>query len=415
MSKCVYLDNNGTCIPPQRVIDEMVKWTTRGNASSKYPSANSSKVMMDLFREEIAEKNNFNLIGKDGYTVIFTSGGSESNSFVISSSIRSYIKLTNKRPHLIISSIEHDNIMILADDYEEEGVDITRINPESNGKNIGKIDVNKIKKSIRPNTCLISIMHANNETGIINDIKSIGHLAEEFRIPFHTDAVQTFGKFGLDVHNNKITAFSSSFHKLHGPTGTGVVVIKNSFLDGYKLKPMITGHQNYGLRGGTECIHNIAGAREAYKMTFENRQKKNKRILELKILLLNILSKQFDIFFIDEFNKNIKQPSLILISPKSFDNVVPNTILLSVYKKNICNGEMREKLADNKIYISIGSACKTGDKKSSHVLSSLDIPKELIPGVIRISLSDFTEKEDIEVFADKFIYLILSNQCIKKL
>lgn len=417
MSSCVYLDANGTTIMPPRVISEMIKWATRGNASSLYPSAKASNKMIDLFREELADRSNFSLIGPEGYTVLFTGGGSEANSMIITSTARSFMKLTNKRPHIITSSIEHDNIMLLTKDLSEEGVDFTIIEPETNGSNMGSIDPESVANEIRPNTCLITIMAVNNETGIKNDIRTIGEIAKLNKIPFHTDAVQVFGKYPINPEINNITSFSGSFHKLHGPTGLGVIVIKNSFIEGYQLKPIVHGHQNYGLRGGTECVHNIAAAKEAYKMTFENRDKKNNNMKILRKYMMSQLQERFITYLLDDFRiNNPTHPSafLVFVLPKGNDNAtVPNTLLISVCQTDICNGNIREKLADANIYVSIGSACKTGDKKSSHVLKALKVPRELIPGIIRVSLSDFNTKKDIDYFVETFTELIKSKQCLK--
>ena len=418
MPSCVYLDANGTTIMPQRVLNEMIKWSTRGNPSSLYPSARAASKMVDIFREELADRSNFSLVGPAGYTILFTGGGSEANSTIITSTIRSFIKLTNKRPHIITSSVEHDNIMLLIKDLEEEGVDFTLIDPETMGPNLGSVNPESIAAAIRPNTCLITIMSANNETGIKNDIQTIGKIAESYKIPFHTDAVQIFGKYPINPDINNITSFSGSFHKLHGPTGLGILVIKNSFIGGYQLKPIIHGHQNYGMRGGTECIHNIAAAREAYKMSFEDREKKNNNMKVLREYMINQLKNRFSTYTLDNFNGSVPctdPPPIVFITPTSSPTtgIVPNTLLISVYHKNICNTNMREKLANHNIYVSIGSACKTGDKKSSHVLRAMNVPKELFPGVIRISLNDFSIKEEIDYFIEIFTHLIKTNQCLR--
>ena len=221
-NNCVYLDNNRTTIIPERVINEMIKWINEGATKQK-------KVikMMDIFRQEIADQCNFSLIGPNGYCIVFTSGASESNMTIITSTIRSFSKVTNKQPHIIISEIEHDSIKNL----QLENVDITSIPVTENRPYLGSIDPTLIDKSIKPNTCIISIMSANHKTGAINDIKTIGNIALNKNIPFHTDAVQTFGKFPINPIENNITTFSASFHKLHGPTGIGILAIKNSFIN----------------------------------------------------------------------------------------------------------------------------------------------------------------------------------------
>lgn len=411
-----YLDYNGTTIMPERVIDVLNKWTTRGNASSIYPSAKAAKKMMEYFKKDIANICNFDLEGPDAYTVVFTSGGSEANTWIITSAVRSFMRITNKRPHIIISNTEHDNIMLMMTDLEQEGVDVTRIPVETEGRMIGSVDPELVFAAIRPNTCIIAIMAANNETGIRNNIKAIGYVAKNKKIPFFTDAVQIFGKYPINPIENNITAFSGSFHKLHGPTGCGVAVVKNSFLEGYGLRPLIPGHQNGGLRGGTECIHNIAAAREAYKMTFEEREQKNIRMSKLKNYLINNLSQMVPLYYLEDYKKNkYPPPALIYLTPKDNPgNVLPNTVFVSLYFDDICNSKVREELAERSVFISIGSACKTNEVKSSHVLDALEVPRELIPGVIRVSMGDFTTKNDIDTFISELYTIIKERKCFKQ-
>lgn len=410
-----YLDYNATTIMPERVVNVLTKWATRGNASSIYPSAKASKKMMDCFKNEIANICNFKLGDNDGYSVFFTSGGSEGNTWMITSAIRSFVRLTGKKAHIITSNVEHDNIMLLCKDLEQEDVDVTYVPVIKHGTEMGSVDPSDVYNAIRPNTCIIAIMAANNETGIRNNIKAIGYIAKEKKIPFFTDAVQLFGKEPLSPEENNITAFTGSFHKLHGPTGTGVVVVKNSFLEGYDIKPLIPGHQNNEMRGGTECIHNIAAAREAYNMTFENRMEKNLNTKKLKDYALKGLSKLCHTYYLEDYLiKKYPSPSIILLTPKGgMDNVLYNTIFISLNFDKICNSKVRQALADYGVLISVGSACKTNSMKSSHVLDALGVPKDIVPGVIRISLGDYTSKEDIDLFLTTLHSIIVNRKCFK--
>tara|TARA_B110000908_G_C10267723_1_gene466216 strand:- start:9016 stop:10266 length:1251 start_codon:yes stop_codon:yes gene_type:complete len=411
-----YLDYNATTIMPDRVIQVLLKWATRGNASSIYPSAKAAKKMMECFKKEIGEITGLKLDGDDGYDIIFTSGGSESNTWIITSAVRSYMRLTNKRPHVITSNVEHDNIMMMMKNLEAEDVDVTYVPVQKSGPGLGSVDPEDVFKAIRPNTCIITIMAANNETGIRNDIKAIGYVAKNKKIPFFTDAVQVFGKEPIRPDDNNITAFSGSFHKLHGPTGTGVAIVKKSFIKGYQLKALIPGHQNSELRGGTECIHNIAAAREAYKITFENRRSKMEEVADLKIYLMRSLARLCDIYYLEDFiAQKPSPPAIVHITPKDGDqNVLPNTVFISLYFKDICNSLVRQSLADKCVFISVGSACKTNDMKSSHVLDALGVPKSLIPGVIRISLGDYTTKNNIDTFMTELYNIIVDKKCFKQ-
>jgi len=418
----VYLDYNATTVMPKPIIDVLIKWCTRGNCSSIYPSAKAGKALIRDFKQEIATVCKFPLEGPNSYSIVFTSGGSESNTWIITSIIRAFVKATGKKAHIIVSNVEHDNILILADNLEAEDVDVTRIPITTSGPLLGTVDPEDVYKAIRPNTCVIAIMAANNETGIRNDIKAIGHIAKNraVPIPFFTDAVQIFGKESIDPLANDITAFSGSFHKLHGPTGTGVAVIRNDLIEGYNLKALIPGHQNNEMRGGTECIHNIAAARAAYKMSFENRDEKNMLQLNLKKYLIKKIGSYFPIIELEtykinkEYNKPMPEKYIVWITNSDMNKVLHNTIFISVIYPKVCNIEIRKELASRLIYVSIGSACKIGQKTASHVLLAMGVPDELKPGVLRISLGDFTTKDEIDAFIATIYYIINNNLCVMK-
>ena len=399
---------------PPEVVDVLTNWTTRGNPSSTYPSAKEGKKLMECFRGEIAKHCGFSL---EDYTILFTSGGSESNSMIISSTIRAFRKAmrtsnNDVKPHIITSNIEHDSIRLLLNDFEEEDVDVTYVPVHTHGPRIGSIDMNALVASIRPNTCLITVMAANNETGIINDIRTIGNIAKQMSIPFHSDAVQLFQKVPFRPNDLNVTAFSVSFHKLFGPTGCGLAVIKKDFLEGYGLKAMIGGSQNNHLRGGTECIYNIAAARSAFHINFTDRMAKNAMIQSLKQYMKRLLSTYETCVYLDEYrhmvskNYYITHKRCIVWLCHKESSVQDGTLFLAVHKDGICNVDIRNELTNKGIYISIGSACKTSDKKASHVLDGIDLPKKLRPGVFRISIGDYSNKDDIEVFAREFLIAI---------
>lgn len=392
---------------PPEVVDTLTTWATRGNPSSTYPSAKEGKKLMDCFREEIARHCGFSLAD---YTILFTSGGSESNSMIISSTIRAFRKaVSGSKPHIITSNVEHDSIRLLLGDFDEEGVDVTYVPVHAHGPLIGSIDIDALVDAIRPNTCLITVMAANNETGIINDIRTIGKIAKQRSIPFHSDAVQLFQKVPFRPLELNVTAFSVSFHKLFGPTGCGLAVIKKDFLEGYDLKAMIGGSQNGHMRGGTECIHNIAAARCAFRINFTDRIAKNAMIRSLKQYMKELLGKYMMCMYLDEYryvmaNETNKTCIVWLCHRESI--VQDGTLFLAVHKDEICNVDIRNTLTNEGIYISIGSACKTSDKKASHVLDGIDLPKKLRPGVFRISIGDYSSKLDIEVFVRRFLIAI---------
>lgn len=395
-----YLDANATTFMPDIVIKTMVKWTNKGNASANYESAKECKKLMDLFRNLLVTEHGFT-----NHTAIFTSGASESNSQIITSTVRSFMSKTGYMPHVITSNIEHKSIISCCEDLRDDGLcQYTKIEVINDGVNYGTVDPKDLEAAIKPNTCLISIMTANNETGIINNIPELSAIAHKHKIPFHTDCVQSFGKYGV---YNGVDACSISFHKLHGPPGIGCLIINNKFINGYGLKPIIAGTQNFGLRGGTENIPGIGAAYAAYKYTYLRRGDKNSYVARIRDYLKDLLCRKINCFYIDEFEsqKNTKN-KIFWIANRDGSKILCNTLLFAVYKDKFCNIKMREELYKYGIIISIGSACNTSSEKSSGVIEALNVPKELRSGILRISLPDNVTEENINLFVDHFMKLI---------
>jgi len=396
--KC-YLDANATTFMPDIVIQNIIKWMNKGNPSGNYSEANESKQLMNNFREEILKNNNL-----VNHTILFTSGASESNSHIITSTVRSFMRRTGRLPHIIISVIEHKSIHLCCENLKLDGLcEYTKVKVRTDPINYGQVHPDDLVKAIKPNTCLISIMTANNETGIINDIPALAAIAHRHKIPFHTDCVQSFGKFGV---YSGVDACSVSFHKFYGPPGIGLLIIRNNFIKGYDLKPLITGTQNYGLRGGTENIPAIAGAFTAYNYNMHERTQKNKYLLNMKNTLKRTLNKYIPCYYFDEFeNEKHTKNKIFWIANRDDYKMVPNTVLIAVYKDGFCNLRMKEELEKNGIIVGLGSACNASLVKPSDVVVALDIPVEIIGGILRISLTDTVTNDDIINFVSHFINL----------
>lgn len=403
--KIYYFDSNATTFMPEVVVKTFIKWSNKGNASANYCS--NFRNISNLFKETLLKDNNLS-----DYTIVYTSGASESNAFIITSSIRSYMNKTGHLPHIIISEIEHKSIILCCEQLEEDGLcHHTKLKVRTDEENYGTISPIDLQNAIRPNTCLVSIMTANNETGIINDIPQLASIAHKNRIPFHSDIVQYFGKFGI---YNGLDACSISFHKLSGPPGVGLCIIRNNFLDGYQLKPIIPGTQNNGLRGGTENIPGIIASYAAYKYNSIDRNKKNNYLLIIKKLFMSKFNKYFPCFYITDFeNEKYEYKKIFWISNKNNDKMLPNTILLSYYDDNFCNILMKNELLKRNIIVSIGSACNTSIIKSSNVIYAHDIPKDLRSGVLRISFLDDITENEINYLIESFIDIINSKTAIK--
>lgn len=415
----IYLDNNGTTKLCKEAKNAMVMWLeSRANPSSDSIIAKKSKELMECARKYILKHCSVNA---SKYTIIFTSGASESNCFILRSVVDSYKQHTGKKPHIITSATEHESIIQCCNSLRDSGrANITYIEPNA----YGCISPALVKKAITSQTALISVMAANNELGCINDIRAIGEIAHDKKIPFHTDAVQLFGKYKIPLIKNRVDALSMSFHKLYGPMGLGMLIISNALIDGYNLKGQISGTQQNKLRGGTENVPAVAGAVAAIKSTFANRSEKNKKMCLQKKHIIYELEKALPQGTYKSYfsKKKPKRNEFLVLGPESNSsyknpNVLPNTLLLCFVKnvsfskegyKPFCNVDLKKCLNRRNIVISVGSACATSSKKASHVLYSIKAPEIVRQGVIRVSLSDNTTKKEIDTFVKELIL------CLKK-
>jgi cysteine desulfurase len=411
----IYLDNNGTTKMCKPSMKEMIKWMDScSNPSSDSIIALSSKLLVEFVKKFMLKHCG---TSNKLYTVIFTSGASESNCFILRSVSDAYRKHQNKRPHIITSATEHPSIIKCCNMLKDAGhASITYVQPNA----YGCISPSLVERAITPNTALISIMIANNELGCVNDIKRIGRIAHTNKIPFHTDAVQSFGKYKICLPKHNIDALSMSFHKLYGPQGLGMIILSNNLIEGYGIESQIAGSQQGNLRGGTENVPAIAGAMASVIDTFTDRSKKNKRMFQLKKQIIFELEKHikkgdYKSYFA---KKPPTENEFIVLGPECNGsyikpNVLPNTLLLSFVKNKdypkktelepFCNVKIKKALNKKKIIISIGSACATSEVKASHVLYAIKAPEKIRQGVIRVSLSDHINDQDITTFTKELI------------
>jgi cysteine desulfurase len=413
--KPIYFDNNATtliCIPAKKVHNE---WLSCYNASSDSKIAKPAKKLLEKATDTILAHCN---VSSATHTIVFTSGATESNCFIIKACVKAYKrKLIERssalRPHIITSAMEHHSIIECINDLVECGeIDVSYVQPTI----YGNILPEDVEKEIKPNTCLISIMFANNEVPVINNVEEIGSIAHKNRIPMHSDCVQIFGKYKIDVNKNNIDALSATAHKFYGPKGVGLLILNNKLIEGYGLTAEISGSQQHGLRGGTENIAGIASMVVALKAAFVNRKIKNQRLFKLRDVMLEKLSKHFKIgIFADYIDDTKEHPDLEIVSlgppedQKGF--ILPNTLLISVAKnkgKPFCNIELKRMLDAKNCVVSIGSACLTKSDKASHTLTAIGAPPVIKRGVIRISFSDSNTIEEVGKF------IVILKQCIEK-
>lgn len=361
----IYLDNAGTTKTSHEVVNAMIPFFEEeyGNASSLHSMGQRAKEHLDAARKIVAE-----CINADAGEIYFTSGGSESdNQAIISASILGERK---GKKHIISSQFEHHAVLHTLEKLEKRGFSVTYLPVYENG--IVKIE--DLKNAIREDTCLVTIMFANNEIGTIQPIKEIGQICHEKGIIFHTDAVQAVGHVPVDVKEMNIDMLSISGHKFHGPKGVGVLyckktVLLNKFIEG--------GAQEKNKRAGTENVAGIIGMATALKNACDHMDENAQKEIKLRDKLITELSK-------------IPHSSL----NGDWKNRLPNNF-------NMCfegiEGESLLLLLDDEgICASSGSACTSGSLDPSHVLLAIGRPHEVAHGSLRLTLSEYNTEEEID-------------------
>lgn len=361
----IYLDNAGTTKTSHEVVNAMIPFFEEeyGNASSLHSMGQRAKEHLDAARKIVAE-----CINADAGEIYFTSGGSESdNQAIISASILGERK---GKKHIISSQFEHHAVLHTLEKLEKQGFSVTYLPVYENG--IVKIE--DLKNAIREDTCLVTIMFANNEIGTIQPIKEIGQICHEKGIIFHTDAVQAVGHVPVDVKEMNIDMLSISGHKFHGPKGVGVLyckktVLLNKFIEG--------GAQEKNKRAGTENVAGIIGMATALKNACDHMDENAQKEIKLRDKLITELSK-------------IPHSSL----NGDWKNRLPNNF-------NMCfegiEGESLLLLLDDEgICASSGSACTSGSLDPSHVLLAIGRPHEVAHGSLRLTLSEYNTEEEID-------------------
>ncbi len=359
--KKVYLDNAATTQVAKEVVEVMQPYFLEkyGNASCLHSWGQEARDAVEQSRKVIAEK-----INAEPEEIIFTGGGSESNNLAIKGTA---FQLKDKGNHIITSEFEHPAVLNICKALGKKGFEVTYVAIDKNGF----VNLEQLKNSITNKTVLVSIMHANNEIGTIQNINEIGNICKENNIVFHTDAVQSFAKVPIDVKKENITLASFSAHKLHGPKGIGALYIKKAT----KLKKQIDGgHQEFNQRSGTENVPGIIGFAKAVEVITE---KNIENITEFRNYLINELLK-------------IKGTAL----NGSQDNRLCNNVSISF--KNVEGESILLSLDDKGVAVTTSSACTSSKLESSHVLKAIGLKSEDAHGTIRFTLSKYTTKEELD-------------------
>lgn len=370
MKKTIYLDNAATTKTRLEVVEAMLPYFTEyyGNPSSVYEFATPSKKAIAEARETIAKS-----LGAKTNEIYFTAGGSESDNWAIKATAEAY---ESKGKHIITSKIEHHAVLHTCEYLEKRGFEITYLDVDENGT----VKLDELKKAIRPDTILISIMFANNEIGTIQPIKEIGEIAKEHGIIFHTDAVQAYAHVPINVDEYHIDMLSVSGHKFNGPKGIGFLYIRT----GLKLRSFIHGgSQERKRRGGTENVPGIVGMGKAVEIAMANLAERTAYEVELRDYLINRVLSEVPYVRLNGHRTN-RLPNNANFA---FQFIEGESLLIMLDMQGICG--------------SSGSACTSGSLDPSHVLLAIGLPHEIAHGSLRLTLSEETTREDIDFTVDE--------------
>ncbi len=378
MSKPIYLDYSATTPVDPRVIARMVPFLGEqfGNpASRSHEFGWSAEAAVEEAREQVAR-----LVNADPKEIVWTSGATESDNLAITGAARFH---KGKGKHLITMTTEHKAVLDTMRNLEREGFEVTYLEPEADGL----LDLSKLSAAIRPDTILVSIMHVNNEIGVVQDIAAIGALCRSKGILFHVDAAQATGKVAIDLQTLPVDLMSFSAHKTYGPKGIGALYVRRKPRVRIEAQMHGGGHE-LGMRSGTLPTHQIVGMGEAFRIARDEMATENERIRALRDRLLNGLNQLDETYVNGDLQARI-----------------PHNLNISF---NFVEGESL-MMAMKGIAVSSGSACTSSSLEPSYVLRALGRPDELAHSSIRFSVGRFTTEADI----DATIELVTRN--VKKL
>ena len=367
--KPIYLDNNATTQVAPEVLEAMLPFLTDryGNPSSAYTFGGLVARNINDAREQAAA-----ILGALPEEIIFTSCGSESDN----AAIMSALSTGKDKMHIVTSRVEHPAIKVLCNELAKQGYRVTEIPVDKEGR----LDMDRYKDSLTPDTAIVSLMWANNETGVIFPVEEAAQMAKDRGIIFHTDAVQAVGKIPIDLKNSAIDMLSNSGHKLHAPKGIGVLYVRK----GTKFSPfLIGGHQEQGRRGGTENTASIIALGKACELALNRMEEENTKVKALRDKLETELLKRIPNSRINGGGAE-RLPNTTSIS---FEAIEGESILLLMDEFGIC--------------ASSGSACTSGSLQPSHVLRAMGVPFTMAHGSVRFSLSVYNTEEEIDFVVDK--------------
>ena len=375
----IYLDHNATTPLHPEVLEAMLPAFREnfGNPSSIHSFGRTVRVQLDEAREKVA-----GLIGAQSSEIIFTSGGTEANNLAL---LGMSLKDTNK--NIITSKIEHPSILNPCRQLEQQGVEVFYLGVDCDGR----IDINELDAKLTESTALISLQHANSETGVLQDIKRVSEIAKNKGIPFHTDAVQSIAKVPFNLKDFSVDMLSISAHKFNGPKGVGALYLKKGTPSLFST--VCGGNQEKKRRGGTENVPGIIGFGKACELASLKVEKKT-QIADLRD------------YFLDRIYKMI--PRTQLLGDKK--NRLPNT--LNIGFDGLQGDTLLVALDLDGVAVSTGSACSSGTGLPSHVLQAMCIPDEIINGSIRFSLGEKTSKSQLDTVLGTLVKVVELNKTV---
>lgn len=375
MNKIIYLDNAATTQTSEKVLDEMLPFLRQsyGNPNAIYTFAGEAKKAVDTARAQAAD-----LIGAKTEEIYFTAGGSESDNWALKAAAEAY---SAKGKHIITSKIEHHAILHTCQYLEKQGYELTCLDVDEDGK----ISLEELKKAIRPDTILISIMTANNEIGTIEPVAEIGKIAHENGVLFHTDAVQAYGHIPLDVDEMNIDMLSASGHKFHGPKGVGILYIRK----GVKIRSLIHGGaQERNRRAGTLNVPGIVGFGKAAQLAGEAMKDNTAKEIRLRDHLIERVLAEIPYTRLNG-HRTDRLPNNVNFC---FRFIEGESLLILLDQLGVC--------------ASSGSACTSGSLDPSHVLLAIGLPHEIAHGSLRLTLSEDTTIQELDFVVDELKKII---------
>jgi len=364
----IYFDYSATTPVDPRVVEKMVECLTlEGNfgnpASRSHVFGWKAEEAVEEARQHVA-----NLVNCDPREIVWTSGATEADNLALKGAAHFY---KSRGKHIITSKIEHKAVLDSCRQLEREGFEVTYLDPD----NKGMIAPEVVEKTIREDTILVSLMHVNNEIGVINDIKAIGEICREKKVIFHVDAAQSTGKIDIDLEDMKVDLMAFSAHKTYGPKGIGALYVRRKPRIRLEAQMHGGGHER-GMRSGTLATHQIVGMGEAFRIAKEEMHEETKRVIALR----------------DRFFKGFEGLEEVYING-DLEHRIPHNLNISF---NFVEGESLI-MALKDLAVSSGSACTSASLEPSYVLRALGMNDELAHSSLRFSIGRFTTEEDVDI------------------